>query len=128
MGIVGQVFERARPFIEGIKTPGGNAGETCPYGVGHRVGRRLCSKGPARKRGIASYLYGMRRKKLCGARTRRGTPCQRKALANGRCPNHGGLSTGPRTPEGKARALAALQQGWQRWRERQLASQDNRTP
>ncbi len=55
-----------------IKTPGGNAGETYPYGVGHRVGRRLCSKGPARKRGIASYLYGMRRKKLCGARTRRG--------------------------------------------------------
>ncbi len=50
MGIVGQVFERARPFIEGIKTPGGNAGETCPYGVGHRVGRRLCSKGPAHGR------------------------------------------------------------------------------
>ena len=29
----------------------------------------------------------------CLARTRRGTPCQRKALQNGRCPNHGGLST-----------------------------------
>ena len=29
----------------------------------------------------------------CLARTRRGTPCQRKALHNGRCPNHGGLST-----------------------------------
>ncbi len=46
----------------------------------------------------------------CGARTRRGTPCRRKALQNGRCPNHGGLSTGPRTREGKLRALANLRQ------------------
>ena len=44
---------------------------------------------------------------LCGARTRRGTSCQRKALQNGRCPNHGGLSTGPRTPEGQLRAIRA---------------------
>ena len=29
----------------------------------------------------------------CGAQTRRKTACQRKALANGRCPNHGGLSS-----------------------------------
>lgn len=35
--------------------------------------------------------------------------CQSRAIfANGRCAVHGGLSTGPRTPEGKARALAAL--------------------
>lgn len=27
---------------------------------------------------------------------------------NGRCRNHGGLSTGPATPEGKARAMANL--------------------
>jgi hypothetical protein len=52
--------------------------------------------------------YGMRRKITCGAKTRKGTPCQAKALANGRCRNHGGLSTGPRTAEGKARSLAAL--------------------
>ena len=30
-----------------------------------------------------------------------GQPCQAKALANGRCKNHGGMSTGPRTAEGK---------------------------
>ena len=30
-------------------------------------------------------------------------------LPNGRCKLHGGLSTGPNTPEGKARALEALQ-------------------
>jgi hypothetical protein len=46
----------------------------------------------------------------CLARTRRGTPCQRKALQNGRCPNHGGKSTGPKTPEGMAKALAAIGQ------------------
>jgi hypothetical protein len=30
-------------------------------------------------------------------------------LPNGRCRLHGGRSTGPRSPEGKARALEALQ-------------------
>ena len=33
-----------------------------------------------------------------------------KALANGRCKLHGGMSTGPKTAEGKARALANLKQ------------------
>src|SRR5262245_40275762 len=47
--------------------------------------------------------------KTCGARTRAGHPCQRKGLGKGgRCSNHGGLSTGPRTPEGRARVAAAL--------------------
>ncbi len=46
---------------------------------------------------------------LCGAMTRRGTPCQAKALPKtGRCKNHGGLSTGPKTPEGRARVIAAV--------------------
>jgi len=56
-----------------------------------------------------------------------GNPCRAKALANGRCKNHGGLSTGPKTPEGKARIGAAtrqrmvsgqaqlVQDGFQRW-------------
>ncbi len=52
----------------------------------------------------------MRQKQICGAKTRKGTPCQRKALENGRCPNHGGLSTGPRTREGRERALRNLRQ------------------
>ena len=40
----------------------------------------------------------------CGARTRAGTPCKRRDLyASGRCRLHGGLSTGPTSPEGKAR-------------------------
>lgn len=44
----------------------------------------------------------------CGAKTRRGTVCQQAALrGKRRCRHHGGLSTGPRTPEGRARIAAA---------------------
>lgn len=46
----------------------------------------------------------------CGARTRLGRPCHRKGLKSGRCRNHGGLSTGPRTVEGRRRALGNLKQ------------------
>jgi hypothetical protein len=41
-------------------------------------------------------------KNTCGAYARStGKPCKAQSLANGRCRNHGGLSTGPRTPEGR---------------------------
>jgi len=44
----------------------------------------------------------------CGAKTRKGTPCQRIGRkGNGRCKLHGGLSTGPKTPEGLARSRKA---------------------
>jgi len=44
----------------------------------------------------------------CGAKTRRGTPCQRPGNAKtGRCRLHGGASTGPRTAAGRQR-LAGL--------------------
>ena len=57
-------------------------------------------------------LYELQRFALtrCGAKTRAGHPCRRRALRNGRCRNHGGLSSGPRTFEGKLRALANLKQ------------------
>jgi hypothetical protein len=38
----------------------------------------------------------------CGATTRAGNPCKRRDLyLSGRCRLHGGLSTGPKTTEGK---------------------------
>jgi len=41
----------------------------------------------------------------CAARTKRGTLCRQIAIyTNGRCKFHGGLSTGPRTAEGKHRS------------------------
>lgn len=51
-------------------------------------------------------------KPRCGARRKRdGLSCQAQALPRGRCKHHGGLSTGPRTEAGKARALANLLRG-----------------
>ena len=44
----------------------------------------------------------------CGAKTRRGTPCQSPAnKRNGRCRLHGGMSTGPKSAEGRAKIAAA---------------------
>jgi len=42
-----------------------------------------------------------------GARTRCSGACRQPAMKNGRCRLHGGLSTGPRTPEGLARSRRA---------------------
>ena len=77
----------------------------------------------------------MRMKLKCGAYARTtGKPCQAKALANGRCRLHGGLSTGPRTEAGRKRIgeaartrLAAgdqakLRAGFRAWLERRVAN------
>ena len=53
----------------------------------------------------------MRIKQTCEAYARStGNPCQDKALTNGRCKNHGGLSTGPKTPEGRQVIAEATRQ------------------
>jgi hypothetical protein len=44
--------------------------------------------------------------------------CQAWGMANGRCRFHGGLATGPRSPEGKARVVAAMIAGRRAWVER----------
>ncbi len=45
---------------------------------------------------------------LCNAETRAGTPCKHKAKPfKGKCRLHGGLSTGPKTEEGKQRIREA---------------------
>ena len=55
------------------------------------------------------WLYGPNwQGQRCGAKTRRGMPCQRPArLPVGRCKLHGGASTGPRTKDGLARLTEA---------------------
>lgn len=54
------------------------------------------------------YLRGL----TCGARKKDGTRCRSTTLcANGRCKFHGGASTGPRSPEGRAKALENLKLG-----------------
>jgi hypothetical protein len=47
---------------------------------------------------------GTSRRPLCGAKTRKGTPCQAAAVSGrAKCKCHGGASTGPKTAEGRAR-------------------------
>jgi hypothetical protein len=62
----------------------------------------------------------------CGAHARStGRPCIAKALPSGRCRNHGGLSTGPRTAAGIKRCGDASRKWWKQWRlerQRQAAS------
>ncbi len=59
------------------------------------------------------------KKRKCLAKTRRGTPCQAPVVkGRTRCRRHGGMSTGPRTPEGKQHAREALERGLARWRAR----------
>ena len=64
----------------------------------------------------------MKPRKTCGAFARStGRPCCANAMLNGRCRNHGGLSTGPTTPEGqRAVALATSQRMRTGQRERAL--------
>jgi len=64
---------------------------------------------------LAKYLDGqnpMKEEALtnphCGAKTRSGKPCEKFPLASKRrCRLHGGLSTGPKTVEGRGRIAAA---------------------
>lgn len=62
----------------------------------------------------------------CGAYARStGQPCRAWGLGRGgRCKNHGGMSTGPRTPEGRDRIREA-NRARARHPERQRVNQDN---
>jgi len=71
----------------------------------------------------------------CGAKTRRKTPCQNPAMKNGKCCQHGGRSTGPRTSAGIERIRSAnTRHGWysqaaraERARSRELIKQARAT-
>lgn len=58
----------------------------------------------------------LKRRTICGARTKRGAVCERLSTpGNKRCYYHGGASTGCRTAEGKAAAVTAMVDGRKRW-------------
>ncbi|WP_078461476.1 HGGxSTG domain-containing protein, partial [Solemya velum gill symbiont] len=60
-----------------------------------------CPDPPPEMSGFPPELADM----TCGAKTRAGHPCKQKNLySSGRCRYHGGLSTGPKTFEGKAKS------------------------
>jgi len=63
-----------------------------------------------------SHKVGRYRQR-CGAKTRKGHPCKMMSEAGKRrCKYHGGMSTGPKTPEGKARIAEAQRKRWVAWR------------
>jgi len=60
---------------------------------------------------------------MCGAKTRKGTPCKITTLHSGmRCRFHGGLSTGAKTRAGKQRQ----REGYLAWLEKKRASKAGR--
>jgi hypothetical protein len=73
--------------------------------------------------GTASYDWQLRRRR-CNARCRQPPLryCRNFAIrGKTRCKFHGGMSPGPKTPEGKARVVAAMVAGRRRWVERMKA-------
>jgi hypothetical protein len=52
----------------------------------------------------------------CDPKTRAGSPCKRIALQNGKCRNHGGMSTGPKTEAGRTRIAEAQRRRWAAFR------------
>lgn len=53
------------------------------------------------------------RRVVCGAKTRNGLPCRAKSEpGRSRCRHHGGLSTGPKTREGRKRISEAQKSRW----------------
>jgi hypothetical protein len=56
------------------------------------------------------------RTRRCRAKTRNGTPCRAAGIGRGgRCRNHGGMCTGPKTKAGRARSVKAGREGLLRW-------------
>src|SRR5208283_3552829 len=71
--------------------------------------------GRARRRRCDARVKNLFRIGKNGVRVSRGLFCKGWAMENGRCWVHGGASTGPRTPEGKARVVAAMVEGRRKW-------------
>jgi hypothetical protein len=74
-------------------------GEGSPQNLRNNPRQKDKSEAPA----VAFSRWVMHQCPRCGARTRRGTPCQSPAMANGRCRMHGGMSPG--APKGNKNAL-----------------------
>jgi hypothetical protein len=89
-----------------------------------RLERQVEKRGRPRARGNLGgatthphWRQPKRERPRCGAKTRKGTPCQRLPIdGKKRCRNHGGLSTGAKTAKGKACVTANLAKtpSWQR--------------
>jgi transcriptional regulator with XRE-family HTH domain len=62
-------------------------------------------------------LRRARRRVVCGAKTRKDTPCRNLSEPGKmRCKFHGGKSTGPQSMEGRAKIAEAQRVRWAKWR------------
>ena len=77
--------------------------------------------GPSRRQRCDARVKNVFKIGKRGVKVPRGLFCRGWAMENGRCWLHGGASTGPRTPEGKARVVAAMVEGRRKWVERRRA-------
>jgi transcriptional regulator with XRE-family HTH domain len=81
---------------------------------GHAALQRPASQPPTKQNRPANPKIAHR----CGAKTRKGSPCQMKPQpGKRRCALHGGLSTGPATDAGRARIAEAQRARWAKHRE-----------
>jgi hypothetical protein len=94
---------------------------------------RACSEGTCRETALVSQDARTRPiahraafetqipTEVCCAKTRAGAPCiMRVVPGKRRCRFHGGLSTGPRTVEGRARIAEAQRRRWKAFRSRNV--------
>ena len=96
----------------------------CPGWKGRYVCKRAtCQQGLRCENMGAIGLLGTgeplpkRERVRCGAMTRQGHPCAMTVVpGKARCRLHGGLSSGPKTPEGRARIAAAQKRRWEKLR------------
>lgn len=112
--------------------------ETSVSELGAAFQRRSGNRETHRGRARAQRREEKAARPLCGARcrSRGGAPCVARVVVDrdgdgrvrvrGRCRMHGGLSTGPRTAEGRKRVSEAVRERWRRWRERQAAESMSR--
>ncbi len=85
--------------------------------MGSALGYALYWYLPKHYRG-AHYITPRPQRSKCGAKCRDGHPCRAPVVwdrensrpRNGRCRMHGGLSTGPKTLEGKVKSFLNLKQ------------------
>jgi hypothetical protein len=103
-------LERRRPFAIGITTT---------LSPGSTIHRHRIRRGQ-RKRCDARIKNPVKTRKN-GMAIIRGPRCRAWRMENGRCRVHGGASTGPKSPEGKARVVAAMVEGRRKWVERRRA-------
>lgn len=104
-------------YLPHFSTPNARAG-----GWGLRMQAYIAAEEKRREKHLLSKLENLDRRKppilkLCGAKTRKGSPCRNKSVpGKPRCKFHGGLSTGPRTAEGKRRIAEAQRRRWVKYR------------